>query len=120
MAPLFPRCDYQHWLIVIETVGGIEDCGIRVGERRERKPWSGRNSWAYSTQTIEVMVMVHGDDKGLVLPPKVASVQVIMILVPYKDVDTQGIFDAVSKTVNALSEAGVHVESDFRDNYSPG
>lgn len=66
------------------------------------------------------MVMVHGDDKGLVLPPKVASVQVIVIPVPYKDADTQGIFDACSATVNALSEAGIRAESDFRDNYSPG
>jgi len=66
------------------------------------------------------MVMVHGDDKGLVLPPKVASVQVIVIPVPYKDANTQGIFDACSETVNTLSEAGIRAESDFRDNYSPG
>lgn len=66
------------------------------------------------------MVMVHGDDKGLVLPPKVASVQVIVIPVPYKDADTQGIFDACSASVNTLCEAGIHAESDFRDNYSPG
>lgn len=66
------------------------------------------------------MVMVHGDDKGLVLPPKVASVQVIVIPVPYKDADTQGIFDACSATVNTLNEAGIRAESDSRDNYSPG
>lgn len=66
------------------------------------------------------MVMVHGDDKGLVLPPKVASVQVIVIPVPYKDADTKGIFDAVSATVNTLCEAGIRAESDVRDNYSPG
>ncbi|RZB49179.1 Proline--tRNA ligase, cytoplasmic isoform C [Glycine soja] len=69
---------------------------------------------------IGVMVMVHGDDKGLVLPPKVASVQVIVIPVPYKDADTQGIFDACSATVNTLNEAGIRAESDSRDNYSPG
>lgn len=66
------------------------------------------------------MVMVHGDDKGLVMPPKVSSVQVIVIPVPYKDADTQGILDACSATVNALLEAGVRAESDSRDNYSPG
>lgn len=51
------------------------------------------------------MVMVHGDDKGLVLPPKVASTQVIVIPVPYKDVDTQGIYDTCKATVNMLCEA---------------
>lgn len=66
------------------------------------------------------MIMVHGDDKGLVLPPKVASVQVIVIPVPYKDANTQGIYDACTATVNSLSEAGIRAESDFRDNYSPG
>ncbi|KAL1547649.1 proline--tRNA ligase [Salvia divinorum] len=36
-----------------------------------------QNSWAYTMRTIGVMIMVHGDDKGLVLPPKVASLQVM-------------------------------------------
>lgn len=66
------------------------------------------------------MVMVHGDDKGLVLPPKVASVQVVVVPVPYKDADTQGIFDACAATVATLDEAGIRSEADFRDNYSPG
>lgn len=66
------------------------------------------------------MVMVHGDDKGLVLPPKVASLQVIVVPVPYKDADTQGIFYACTATVDALSEAGIRADTDFRDNYSPG
>ncbi|KAK9088071.1 hypothetical protein Syun_030465 [Stephania yunnanensis] len=79
-----------------------------------------QNSWAYSTRTIGVMVMVHGDDKGLVLPPKVASVQVIVVPVPYKDADTQAIFDACSSTVKLLNENGFRAEADLRDNYSPG
>ncbi|KAG5550834.1 hypothetical protein RHGRI_009316 [Rhododendron griersonianum] len=79
-----------------------------------------QNSWAYSTRTIGVMVMVDGDDKGLVLPPKVAAIQVIVIPVPYKDADTKGIYDACDATVETLTKAGVHAEADFRDNYSPG
>ena len=63
--------------------------------------------------------MVHGDDKGLVLPPKVASVQVIVIPVPYKDADAEAILGACSKAVNTLTEAGLRVEADVRDNYSP-
>ena len=69
---------------------------------------------------IGVMVMVHGDDKGLVLPPRVASVQVIVVPVPYKDADTQGIFDACTATVETLCEAGICANMDSRDNYSPG
>ncbi|KAK9189859.1 hypothetical protein WN943_018458 [Citrus x changshan-huyou] len=84
------------------------------------KAMAWQNSWAYTTRTIGVMVMVHGDDKGLMLPPKVASVQVIVIPVPYKDADTQGIFDACTATVEKLCEAVIRANSDFRDNYSPG
>ncbi|KAG6436412.1 hypothetical protein SASPL_101310 [Salvia splendens] len=79
-----------------------------------------QNSWAYTTRTIGVMIMVHGDDKGLVLPPKVASLQVIVVPVPYKDADTKGIFDACASTVKSLNEAGFRAEADVRDNYSPG
>lgn len=64
--------------------------------------------------------MVHGDDKGLVLPPKVASVQVIVIPVPYKDADTQAILDACGNVVKTLTEAGLRAETDLRDCYSPG
>ncbi|CAI9118733.1 OLC1v1020338C2 [Oldenlandia corymbosa var. corymbosa] len=79
-----------------------------------------QNSWAYTTRTIGVMIMVHGDDKGLVLPPKVASVQVVVVPVPFKDADTKGIFDACTSVVETLKESGISAEADTRDNYSPG
>ncbi|KAM7487962.1 hypothetical protein LguiB_025446 [Lonicera macranthoides] len=93
---------------------------INFENEKGEKAMVWQNSWAYSTRTIGVMVMVHGDDKGLVLPPKVASVQVVVIPVPYKDVDTQAILDACTNAVKTLSEAGLRVEADLRDNYSPG
>ncbi|KAL5730976.1 proline--tRNA ligase [Ranunculus cassubicifolius] len=88
-------------------------------DKKERK-YVWQNSWAYSTRTIGVMVMVHGDDKGLVLPPKVASVQVIVVPVPYKDADTQAILDACTKYAKELKEAGIRAETDLRENYNPG
>ncbi|KAJ4727923.1 Proline--tRNA ligase [Melia azedarach] len=47
---------------------------ITFENEKGEKAMAWQNSWAYTTRTIGVMVMVHGDDKGLVLPPKVASV----------------------------------------------
>merc|ERR1711934_472480 len=44
--------------------------------------YAWQNSWGITTRTIGVMVMVHGDDKGLVLPPRVASVQIVVIPIP--------------------------------------
>ncbi|KAL6983269.1 proline--tRNA ligase, partial [Sarracenia purpurea var. burkii] len=88
------------------------------GKKSKLEKFSGG---LYTTSVeIGVMVMVHGDDKGLVLPPKVASVQVIVIPVPYEDADTEKILEACKTIVDTFSEAGLRVEADLRDNYSPG
>ncbi|CAI0450306.1 unnamed protein product [Linum tenue] len=81
-----------------------------------------QNSWGYSIRTIGVMVMVHGDDKGLVIPPRVAKYKAVVVPVPSKDAaDVRGIFDACAATAKALENAGVkRVKIDLKDNYSPG
>ncbi|GJN32447.1 hypothetical protein PR202_gb20959 [Eleusine coracana subsp. coracana] len=91
-----------------------------------------QNSWAYTTRSVSltflyykwnhvgVMVMTHGDDKGLVLPPRVAPVQVIVIPVPYKDADTTAIKGACESTVYTLNQSGIRADLDIRENYSPG
>ncbi|KAG0568351.1 hypothetical protein M758_6G011700 [Ceratodon purpureus] len=85
-------------------------------ENRERKMvW--QNSWGLTTRTIGVMVMVHGDNKGLVLPPRVAPIQVVVIPVPFKGIDPS---DECLKVTRQLQEAGFRVKDDLRDNYSPG
>ena len=44
-----------------------------------------QNSWGLTTRSIGVMIMVHGDDNGLVLPPRVAPLQVVIVPIPFKD-----------------------------------
>ena len=67
---------------------------------------------------IGVMVMIHGDDKGLVLPPRVAPQQIIVVLVPFKYVDTQAIYNAYVETMHMLRAVGFCIEEDIQDNYS--
>ncbi|XP_070033939.1 proline--tRNA ligase, cytoplasmic-like isoform X3 [Nicotiana tomentosiformis] len=93
---------------------------INFENEKGEKAMVWQNSWGFTTRTIGVMIMVHGDDKGLVLPPKVAATQVIVIPVLYKDANNQGIFDACAATVKNLNESGIRAEADYRDNYSPG
>ncbi|KAK3036893.1 hypothetical protein RJ639_031511 [Escallonia herrerae] len=93
---------------------------INFEDDKGEKAMVWQNSWAYSTRTIGVMVMVHGDDKGLMLPPKVAALQIIVIPVPYKEANTQAILDTCAATVSTLCAAGFRAEADLRDNYSPG
>ncbi|OLY82878.1 putative proline-tRNA ligase [Smittium mucronatum] len=83
-----------------------------------------QTSWGLSTRTIGVMVMVHGDDKGLVMPPRVSEIQVIVIptglTVKHSASDRQTIYKACSDLVSRLIEAGIRAEDDLRENYTPG
>lgn len=66
------------------------------------------------------MVMVHSDDRGLVLPPRVAPVQAVVIPIPFKDVDRAAVVEAASAICQRLKAAGIRSREDARDNYSPG
>lgn len=82
-----------------------------------------QNSWGMTTRTIGVMIMIHADNKGLVLPPRVAQIQSVIIPIPNKKV-SKDIVDAmiikVGELEQTLKEAGVRVTTDCRDNYTPG
>ena len=43
-----------------------------------------QTSWGFTTRSIGIMVMVHGDDKGLVIPPRAVNTQIVVIPVPFK------------------------------------
>ncbi|XP_034936970.1 bifunctional glutamate/proline--tRNA ligase [Chelonus insularis] len=84
-----------------------------------------QNSWGITTRTIGVMVMVHGDDKGLVIPPKVASVQAIIIpcgiTASTTTEERDKLMSECLKLENELKKDGIiRVKGDYRDNYSPG
>ncbi|KAL7946137.1 hypothetical protein V8C42DRAFT_322585 [Trichoderma barbatum] len=82
-----------------------------------------QNSWGLSTRVIGVMIMVHGDDKGLVLPPRIAKTQTILIPVGINKSTTpedrkkhEEQLDGIRDT---LKKAGVRAESDWREGYTP-
>lgn len=80
-----------------------------------------QNSWGFTTRSLGVMIMVHGDDKGLVLPPRVAPLQVIVVPIPFKDKDeVDEIFNKADEISKLLSNAGVRIEVDSRRVYTPG
>ncbi|KAJ3269388.1 hypothetical protein HK104_005128, partial [Borealophlyctis nickersoniae] len=92
-------------------------------EQKERvKVW--QNSWGLSTRTLGVMVMVHGDDKGLVLPPRVANTQAIVVPVGITAKTTpaekENLFKKSAELVATLKKAGVKAKADLRENYTPG
>jgi prolyl-tRNA synthetase len=82
-----------------------------------------QNSWGLSTRVIGVMVMIHGDDKGLVLPPRIAKVQVILIAVGITakttPEDKKNLEEKILDIENSLKAVGVRAEIDTRDGYTP-
>ncbi|KIP03554.1 hypothetical protein PHLGIDRAFT_31760 [Phlebiopsis gigantea 11061_1 CR5-6] len=79
-----------------------------------------QNSWGLSTRTIGVMVMTHGDNQGLVLPPRVASVQVVVVPCGVSAKNRQEMNDKVEELAATLRKAGVKARADTRDGYTPG
>uniref|UniRef100_A0A0N5B072 proline--tRNA ligase n=1 Tax=Syphacia muris TaxID=451379 RepID=A0A0N5B072_9BILA len=83
-----------------------------------------QNSWGLTTRSIGAMVMIHGDNSGLVLPPRVACIQVIVIPVGITAQTTEQqrctLANKVKEVTRELVKVGVRAESDLRDNVSPG
>jgi prolyl-tRNA synthetase len=73
-------------------------------------------SWGMSTRILGGMLMAHGDDSGLILPPRLAPIQVILVPIPAKNEDEQSrLAEAVSRLVKELTAAGLRAEADWSD-----
>lgn len=83
-----------------------------------------QNSWGITTRTIGVMTMIHGDNNGLVLPPRIAKYQVVIvpcgITASLSKEDREALISTCKDIEKRLKKAGVRVFGDYRDNYSPG
>lgn len=83
-----------------------------------------QNSWGITTRTIGVMVMVHGDDRGLVLPPRVARYQVVVvpcgITAQTSPADKTRLLETAKSLYQCLSRDGIRAHLDDRDHVSPG
>jgi len=90
-----------------------------IGED-EKEHYVWQTSWGMSTRVIGAVVMVHGDDKGLVLPPKIAPVQVVVVPIPYKGVDANLILTRANDIFEKLQKTGITVVLDDRAEYTPG
>lgn len=86
-------------------------------DTKEHFAW--QTSWGVSWRLIGALIMVHGDDKGLVLPPKVAPIQVVIVPI-FKDKDAKEVKDHASMIEAELKQAGIRAYMDGRDEYTSG
>ena len=77
-------------------------------------------SWGLSTRFIGAIIMTHGDDLGLMMPPRLAPIQVVMVPIYRKDAEKTAVLEATHRLKDELVEAGIRVKVDDRDNLSPG
>ena len=93
---------------------------IRYLAESNNQEYCWTTSWGLSTRMVGAVVMTHGDDKGLRLPPKLAPYQVVIVPIFKDDSQRGAVMETVERLRLALDHAGLRVHVDTRDGQSPG
>ena len=78
------------------------------------------SSWGVSTRLMGALIMTHSDDNGLVLPPNLAPIQLVIVPIYKGQEQLQSISSVADKIKKELTKAGISVKYDDRDNFKPG
>ncbi|ALU74022.1 proline--tRNA ligase [Tenacibaculum finnmarkense] len=93
---------------------------VKYTSKEGKKEYVWATSWGVSTRLIGGLIMTHSDDAGLVLPPKLAPIQVVIVPIYKGDDQLEAISEKVNVIVKELRKKGVSVKFDTRDTYRPG
>ena len=91
---------------------------IQYLDTNNEQQYCWTTSWGLSTRFIGAIIMTHGDDQGLILPPKLAPIQVVIVPIYKNDAEKVGVMAAVERVSQALSEFRIKV--DDRTEVTPG
>jgi prolyl-tRNA synthetase len=92
---------------------------IKFLDRDTDEQFVWQTSWGISWRIIGAIIMVHGDDKGLILPPKISPTQVIIVPI-YKDESKEIVKQKAYDLENKLKDSNIRVYTDDRDEYTSG
>ena len=93
---------------------------IKYLGKDEKEHFAWTTSWGISWRLIGAMIMIHGDDKGLVIPPRVAPIQVVFVPIHYKESDRTIILQTIDNIAKALEKHAIRIFVDDREQYTPG
>ena len=93
---------------------------VKFSDKENKLDYVWATSWGVSTRLIGALVMAHSDDEGLILPPKLAPIQVVIVPIYKGDEQKQQIDEKVKALMLQLKAAGVSVKYDDNDNNRPG
>jgi prolyl-tRNA synthetase len=93
---------------------------VKFSDKNNKLEYVWATSWGVSTRLIGALIMAHSDDQGLVMPPKIAPLQVVIVPI-YKGEDSKAIVDAKAQIIiEELKKLGIRVKYDDNDNARPG
>jgi prolyl-tRNA synthetase len=93
---------------------------VKFSDRDNKLDYVWATSWGVSTRLIGALVMAHSDDEGLVLPPRIAPLQVVIVPIYKGDEQKAAIDTCVQDLMRSLKEMGIRVKYDDNDNARPG
>jgi prolyl-tRNA synthetase len=93
---------------------------VKFANKEGKQDFVWATSWGVSTRLMGALVMTHSDDKGLVLPPKLAPFQVVIVPIYKNDEQFAQITEVVLKMKKAMEAKGISVKYDDRDHQRPG
>jgi len=93
---------------------------VKFADKDNVEHFAWQTSWGVSWRLIGAMIMAHGDDKGLVLPPKVAPIQVVIIPIYKNDNDKENVIEKVNEITDSLESKNLRVHIDSREEFTPG
>jgi prolyl-tRNA synthetase len=85
-----------------------------------QRQYAWQNSWGLTTRSLGVMIMVHGDDKGLVLPPRVAPTQVVFVPLAFKGKDNDAAVSKAKELAAEMQSSGIRALVDTSVGHNPG
>ena len=93
---------------------------VKFLDKENIENFAWQTSWGVSWRLIGALIMVHGDDKGLVLPPRVSPIQVVIVPIYYSESDKEQIIKKSKEIEQTLSKMKIRVHIDIRDEFTPG
>jgi len=93
---------------------------IKYLGKDEQTHYAWTASWGVSWRLISAMIMLHGDDRGMIVPPQIAAIQVVIVPIFFKDEQSEAITAKTKAVADSLRKAGIETYADFRDQYTPG
>ncbi len=93
---------------------------IRFLDQNNQLQYVWTTSWGLSTRFIGAIIMTHGDDQGLVLPPKLAPIQVVIVPIYKNDAERSAVLETAQRLFHELQAAGLRVRLDGREEMTPG